>query len=101
MPVGCRFGGAGRPIPPKMDLLEYQGKELFARHGLPVPAGRHAATAEQAVAAGAVMAYSFAVAFLIAFALKKTVGIRISPDDEEKGIDAAFHREASYELASV
>ena len=53
---------------------------------------------KQAVAAGAVMAYSFAVAFLIAFALKKTVGIRISPDDEEKGIDAAFHREASYEL---
>lgn len=53
---------------------------------------------KQAVAAGAVMAYSFAVAFLIAFVLKKTVGIRISPDDEEKGIDAAFHREASYEF---
>ncbi|WNG87185.1 ammonium transporter [Mycobacterium sp. ITM-2016-00317] len=53
---------------------------------------------KQAVAAAAVMAYSFAVAFAIAFVLKKTVGIRISPDDEEKGIDAAFHREASYEI---
>ncbi len=52
----------------------------------------------QAVAAGAVMAFSFVVAFIIAFALKKTMGIRISPDEEEKGIDATFHREASYEL---
>ena len=52
----------------------------------------------QAVAAGAVMIYSFVVAAIIAFAIKKTMGIRISPDEEEAGIDAAFHREASYEL---
>ena len=52
----------------------------------------------QAVAAGAVMVYSFVVAGIIAFAIKKTMGIRISPDEEEAGIDAAFHREASYEL---
>ena len=25
-----------------MDLLEYQGKQLFARHGVPVPAGKPA-----------------------------------------------------------
>src|SRR5262249_47494282 len=31
-----------------MDLLEYQGKQLFARHGVPVPAGRHAASVEEA-----------------------------------------------------
>ncbi len=31
-----------------MDLLEYQGKQLFARHGVPVPAGRHAVTVEEA-----------------------------------------------------
>jgi Amt family ammonium transporter len=53
---------------------------------------------KQAVAAVAVMAYSFVVALIIAFAIKKTMGIRISPDEEEKGIDATFHREASYEL---
>ncbi|MCK0176364.1 ammonium transporter [Mycolicibacterium sp. F2034L] len=52
---------------------------------------------KQAIAAGAVMAYSFAVAFLIAFALKKTVGIRVSPEEEEQGIDAKFHRESSYD----
>ncbi|MGE2834051.1 ammonium transporter [Mycobacterium sp. SMC-4] len=52
----------------------------------------------QAVAAGAVMAYSFAIAFVIAFVLKKTIGIRISPDEEEQGIDAKFHRESSYDM---
>jgi succinyl-CoA synthetase beta subunit len=34
-----------------MDLLEYQGKQLFARHGVPVPAGRHATSVEEAVRA--------------------------------------------------
>jgi succinyl-CoA synthetase beta subunit len=34
-----------------MDLLEYQGKQLFARHGVPVPAGRHAMSVEEAAAA--------------------------------------------------
>ncbi len=53
---------------------------------------------KQAVAAGAVMAYSFAVAFAIAFTLKKTIGIRISSEDEEKGIDTTFHRDSAYEL---
>ena len=36
-----------------MDLLEYQGKQLFAKHGVPVPDGRPAATVpEAATAAG-------------------------------------------------
>src|SRR5437588_2497067 len=34
-----------------MDLLEYQGKQLFARHEVPVPSGRPATTVEEAVAA--------------------------------------------------
>jgi Amt family ammonium transporter len=55
----------------------------------------------QAVAAGAVMVYSFVVAFIIAFAIKKTMGIRVAPEDEETGIDAKLHRDAAYELTSV
>jgi succinyl-CoA synthetase beta subunit len=31
-----------------MDLLEYQGKQLFAEHGVPVPEGRHATTVQEA-----------------------------------------------------
>jgi succinyl-CoA synthetase beta subunit len=32
-----------------MDLLEYQGKQLFARHGIPVPSGRPATTVDEAL----------------------------------------------------
>jgi succinyl-CoA synthetase beta subunit len=32
-----------------MDLLEYQGKQLFARHGVPVPNGRPASTIAEAL----------------------------------------------------
>jgi succinyl-CoA synthetase beta subunit len=40
-----------------MDLLEYQGKQLFARHGVPVPTGSPATTVEQAVAAADEIGY--------------------------------------------
>ena len=40
-----------------MDLLEYQGKKLFAKHGVPVPEGRPAATVEEAVAAAEELGY--------------------------------------------
>jgi succinyl-CoA synthetase beta subunit len=40
-----------------MDLLEYQGKQLFARHGVPVPDGRPARTVEEAVAAAEEIGY--------------------------------------------
>ncbi|MDX1889735.1 ammonium transporter [Mycolicibacterium sp. 050158] len=55
----------------------------------------------QAVAAGAVMVYSFVVAYVIAFAIKKTMGIRVAPEDEETGIDAKLHRDAAYELQTA
>jgi succinyl-CoA synthetase beta subunit len=40
-----------------MDLLEYQGKQLFARHGVPVPTGKPARTVEEAVAAADEIGY--------------------------------------------
>jgi succinyl-CoA synthetase beta subunit len=40
-----------------MDLLEYQGKQLFARHDVPVPAGQAAGTVEDAVAAAEAIGY--------------------------------------------
>ena len=41
----------------QMDLLEYQGKQLFARHGIPVPAGRPADNVDEAVAAADAIGY--------------------------------------------
>ncbi|HZP27905.1 MAG TPA: ATP-grasp domain-containing protein, partial [Acidimicrobiia bacterium] len=35
-----------------MDLFEYQGKQLFARYGIPVSAGEVAFTPDEAVEAG-------------------------------------------------
>jgi succinyl-CoA synthetase beta subunit len=44
-----------------MDLLEYQGKQLFARHGVPVPDGQPARTVEDAVAAAEGVGYPCAI----------------------------------------
>ena len=80
---------------------------LFASEGMPnatnglLYGGGVEQLWKQAVAAFAVMAYSFLVAFAIAFVIKKTMGIRISPEDEESGIDAKFHRDAAYELQTI
>ncbi|HTC60279.1 MAG TPA: acetate--CoA ligase family protein, partial [Solirubrobacteraceae bacterium] len=40
-----------------MDLLEYQGKQLFARHGLAVSDGKAVTTVEDAVAAANEIGY--------------------------------------------
>ena len=40
-----------------LDLLEYQGKQLFAQHGVPVPEGRVADTVEAAVEAAEAIGY--------------------------------------------
>jgi succinyl-CoA synthetase beta subunit len=44
-----------------MDLLEYQGKQLLARHGIPVPNGKAAATSDEAVAAANEIGYPCAI----------------------------------------
>jgi succinyl-CoA synthetase beta subunit len=67
-----------------MDLLEYQGKELFARHGLPVPEGSHAATAEEALAASEKHGFPVAVkAQVLIGGRGKAGGIKIARDASE------------------
>ena len=44
-----------------MDLLEYQGKQLFKKHGVPVPDGRPATTVEEAVEAAEGLGYPVVV----------------------------------------
>ena len=67
--------------PKHMDLLEYQGKELFARHGLPVPDGAHAATIDEAVAAADGLGYPVAVkAQVLIGGRGKAGGIKIAAD---------------------
>jgi ammonium transporter, Amt family len=54
---------------------------------------------KQAIGVVAVLAYSFIVSFLIAKIIDKTIGFRISRDEEIAGIDLAVHAERGYELS--
>jgi Amt family ammonium transporter len=56
---------------------------------------------KQAVAAGAVLAYSFVGALVIGFLIKVTMGFRIDREDEVTGIDETEHAESAYELTGV
>ena len=52
----------------------------------------------QAIAAGGVLVYSFAVAYGLGTILEKTMGFRASTDDEIAGIDTVVHGEYGYAL---
>jgi succinyl-CoA synthetase beta subunit len=74
-----------------MDLLEYQGKQLFAKHGLSVPDGRHAATVEDAVAAAEEVGFPCVIKAQVAIGKRgKAGGIKIAQNAEE----AREHAEA-------
>ncbi|HKR52380.1 MAG TPA: ammonium transporter [Pseudonocardiaceae bacterium] len=55
----------------------------------------------QAVAAGAVLTYSFVLTLIIAMVLKYTIGLRVDNDAELTGIDETEHAEAGYELSTI
>ncbi|HSV68195.1 MAG TPA: ammonium transporter [Mycobacteriales bacterium] len=55
----------------------------------------------QAIAAGAVMAYSFVIAFVIGKLIAVTIGFRVSDEDEGAGVDTTEHAESGYELGAV
>jgi Amt family ammonium transporter len=55
----------------------------------------------QAVAAGAVMTFSFLGALIIGLLLKVTIGLRVDDEAEQSGIDEAEHAEAGYEFSGI
>jgi succinyl-CoA synthetase beta subunit len=74
-----------------MDLLEYQGKQLFARHGVPVPAGAPARTVPEAVAAAEEIGYPCVVKAQVQIGGRgKAGGIKVAHDRTE----AQAHAEA-------
>jgi succinyl-CoA synthetase beta subunit len=67
-----------------MDLLEYQGKQLFARHGVPVPTGTPATTVEEAVAAADEIGYPCVVKAQVQVGGRgKAGGIKVAQDRQE------------------
>jgi succinyl-CoA synthetase beta subunit len=72
-----------------MDLLEYQGKQLFARHDIPVPDGRHARTVEEAVAAAKEVGFPCAIKAQVKIGGRgKAGGIKIASDESQAREDA-------------
>ncbi|MCU0258553.1 MAG: ADP-forming succinate--CoA ligase subunit beta [Solirubrobacteraceae bacterium] len=67
-----------------MDLLEYQGKQLFARHGLEVSDGRAVTTVEDAVAAANELGYPVVVkAQVLIGGRGKAGGVKLAASEEE------------------
>ncbi len=67
-----------------MDLLEYQGKQLFARHGVPVPSGRPATTVDEAVAAADEIGYPCVIKAQVQIGGRgKLGGIKLAKDGHE------------------
>ncbi|CAA9422269.1 MAG: Ammonium transporter [uncultured Pseudonocardia sp.] len=55
----------------------------------------------QVVGAVAVLVYSGVVTAIIAYALKFTIGLRVSDEDEVTGIDETEHAETGYDFSSL
>jgi succinyl-CoA synthetase beta subunit len=67
-----------------MDLLEYQGKQLFARHGLKVSSGEAVEDVEGAVAAAAEVGYPVVVkAQVLVGGRGKAGGVKLAGDEQE------------------
>src|SRR3954452_20747888 len=67
-----------------MDLLEYQGKQLFKKHGVPVPEGRPATSVEEAVEAAEELGYPVVVkAQVLIGGRGKAGGIKLAKDRAE------------------
>jgi len=67
-----------------MDLLEYQGKQLFARHGVSVPDGQPARTVEDAISAAEAIGYPCAIKAQVQIGGRgKLGGIKIAKDRAE------------------
>jgi len=55
----------------------------------------------QVVGALAVLIYSFVLTLVIGFLIQKTIGFRLSEEDEAAGIDNVEHAETGYDFASL
>jgi succinyl-CoA synthetase beta subunit len=67
-----------------MDLLEYQGKQLFARHGLKVSPGRAVTTVEDAVSASNEIGYPVVVkAQVLIGGRGKAGGVKLADDEAQ------------------
>jgi succinyl-CoA synthetase beta subunit len=67
-----------------VDLMEYQGKQVFAQHGIPVSAGDVALTVDEAVAVAARVGYPVVVKAQVHVGGRgKAGGVKLAADEDE------------------
>ena len=49
----------------------------------------------------ATSAFAFAASYAIAWALRATIGLRVTPEEEHEGLDSSQHAETAYELTAT
>jgi Amt family ammonium transporter len=92
--VGGAFGALSLGFLAAYPLLDGQRKGLFYGGGV-------AQLGVQALGPVAVGLYSFAVAWILGKIIDKTMGFRVSAEDEVTGVDVAEHAETAYDFGSI
>jgi Amt family ammonium transporter len=92
--VGGAFGAVSLGFLAAYPLLEGQRKGLFYGGGV-------AQLGVQALGPVAVGLYSFTVAWILGKIIDKTMGFRVSAEDEVTGVDVTQHAETAYEFGSI
>ena len=57
--------------------------------------------ARQGVGVLAATAFAFIATYAIAWALRATIGLRVTPDEESEGLDSSQHAETAYEFSAT
>jgi Amt family ammonium transporter len=70
--------------------------EVVSHPGLFINGGGTDLILDQLVASGVTLVYSFTVSLIIAKVLDMTMGLRVSGDAEEVGLDQSLHAESAY-----
>jgi ammonium transporter, Amt family len=92
--TGGAFGALSLGFLAAYPLVDGQRKGLFYGGG----AGQLAVQALGPVAVGL---YSFAIAWILAKIIDKTMGFRVSAEDEVTGVDVTQHAETAYDFGSI
>jgi ammonium transporter, Amt family len=92
--VGGAFGAVSLGFLAVYPLLDGQRKGLFYGGGF-------TQLGVQALGPVAVGLYSFTIAWILATIIDKTMGFRVSAEDEVTGVDLTQHAETAYDFGSI
>jgi Amt family ammonium transporter len=92
--VGGAFGALSLGFLAAYPLLDGQRKGLFYGGGV-------GQLGVQALGPVAVGLYSFAIAWILGKIIDKTMGFRVSAEDEATGVDITQHAETAYDFGSI